>query len=208
MIEVFCDGLCEPYNPNGTATYGFVIYENGKKIHENCNVIGSGKGMTNNIAEYTGAIKSLEWLKDKELTKDIVIKSDSQLLIRQLNGQYAVRSSNLQPLFAKVKKLLKSFKKVKFVWIPREQNEEADSLSRKAYNQFMQTSRLQKAKNISLEKIKKIDYNRYSIQGTKEYIVDLTKDTCTCPDFKKHQRVNVECKHILAVKLNKSLLDH
>ena len=62
MIEVYFDGACEPVNPKGIATYGYVVYRNGKKIREDCGLVGIGQGATNNIAEYTALIKALEYL--------------------------------------------------------------------------------------------------------------------------------------------------
>ena len=202
MIEIYTDGLCEPYNPNGTATYGFVIYRKGKKIHEQCEVIGSGKGMTNNLAEYTGAIKSLEFLKERNLThEETILRSDSQLLIRQLQGLYAVKSPRIRPLYQKIRNLIKSFPKFKCEWVPREENKVADELSRKAYRRFILRSRLDRAKRIPKKNIRKISDKKYIVKGTEEYIVNLDNNTCTCWDFRKHNgRVPVECKHILAVR--------
>ena len=63
MIEVYFDGLCEP-NPGGVATFGFVVKRDGKKIHEGHGLAGTPKTpqATNNVAEYTGLIRALEWL--------------------------------------------------------------------------------------------------------------------------------------------------
>ena len=62
MLKVYCDGLCQPYNPGGTACYGWVAYLGNKKLFEDWGVICSGRKATNNLAEYTAVIKALEWL--------------------------------------------------------------------------------------------------------------------------------------------------
>ena len=134
MLDIFCDGLCEPVNPGGTATWGFVVKRDGVIIKQDCGILGSGAGMTNNVAEYSAAVNAIKWLKEHHLmAEDVTLLSDSPLLIYQLQGRYAVRSERLRPLYNQLIKDLKAFKKVSFRWIPREQNEEADSLSRQAY---------------------------------------------------------------------------
>jgi hypothetical protein len=59
------------------------------------------------------------------------VRSDSQLLIYQLKGIYAVKAPRITPLYEKVTALIKQFKRIRFEWVPREENEEADELSRK-----------------------------------------------------------------------------
>jgi len=140
-IVVYYDGLCEPINPNGIATYGFVIYKNGKKIHEDCGVVGAGMlgdDVTNNVAEYTALIKALEWLVENNFTDHkVIVRGDSQLTIRQMTGIYGVYAPRIIPLYKRAKELAGKFKDISFEWVPREYNEEADSLSRKAYKGFI-----------------------------------------------------------------------
>lgn len=61
MIIIYFDGLCEPRNPGGIATYGYVVYKDEKVIKKGCRAIGEGQGMTNNVAEYSGLKRALEW---------------------------------------------------------------------------------------------------------------------------------------------------
>jgi len=89
--------------------------------------------MTNNEAEYNAAIFALEKFKSifgKKLAKEteIEIRSDSELLVNQMNGKYKISEKNLQPLFLKLWNLKLDFKKVKFKFIPRKKNKEADQL--------------------------------------------------------------------------------
>jgi hypothetical protein len=105
---------------------------------------------SNNVAEYTACIKALERLIELGLTEDVLVRSDSQLLIYQLKGFYAVKAPRITPLYEKVTALIGQFKRIRFEWVPREENEEADELSRRAYYDYV-------SKNLTafLEKYKK-----------------------------------------------------
>ncbi|KUO42993.1 MAG: hypothetical protein APU95_02585 [Hadesarchaea archaeon YNP_N21] len=136
-VEVHVDGSCEPVNPGGIASYGYVIYKDGKKIASNSGVVEGGP-TSNNVAEYWAAIKALEWLKDNGFApEEVVLRSDSSLMINQLEGRYKVRAWRILPLYQNLQKLLADFKKIRFEWIPREENEEADALSKQAYEDYV-----------------------------------------------------------------------
>lgn len=137
MIEAYFDGLCEP-NPGGVATYGFVVKRDGKKIHEGHGLAGTPKTpqATNNVAEYTGLIKALEWLALQKNPGPIVVRGDSDLIIRQVKGEYRVKSALLAPLHRRVKELLEELPGVAFEWVRREQNADADRLTNLAYAEY------------------------------------------------------------------------
>ena len=86
------------------------------------------KGTTNE-AEYMGLIRGLEKLKEIGYIGDVAVYGDSQLVIRQMQGIYKVKAANLVHLYLWAKELAACFSKVKFFWIYREQNTEADSLT-------------------------------------------------------------------------------
>ena len=172
-IVVYFDGACEPWNPKGIATYGFVIYRDSKKIRE-------GKGLacepfswqsSNNVAEYTAMIKALEYLIENGLTKEeVIVKGDSQLTIRQMNGVYSVNAKRIIPLYKKATELVSKFNKIKFIWIPREENEIADHLSHEVYVEYIDSHPEIKEKissSLATEKQKRlmnrlgIKYNKY-----------------------------------------------
>lgn len=73
---------------------------------------------TNNVAEYHALIKALE-LALKYTKDEVVCVLDSELLVKQLLGEYSVRSKDLLPLFLKVQKLQENFNKIKYVHVPR-----------------------------------------------------------------------------------------
>ena len=115
-------------NP-GPAAAGFTLADS-------CGTQLVGKGFflgraTNNIAEYTGFLKALEAAKQAG-AEHLTVFSDSQLLVRQINGQYKVRSENIMPLFQKAVNLLNGFTSWQVRHIPREKNKEADKLVNQA----------------------------------------------------------------------------
>ena len=134
MITLYFDGLCRPRNPGGVATYGYVIYRDGKNVKSGYGVIGSGAGMTNNVAEYSALKRAAEWVRRHGGDDEIVIKGDSQLVIHQMNGTWQVKSGTSRKFVPEIRRLLEG-RKTSFVWIPREQNAEADRLSNMAYSE-------------------------------------------------------------------------
>jgi len=133
MISIYFDGLCRPRNPGGVATYGYVIYQDGKKVKSGSGVIGSGAGMTNNVAEYSALKRAVEWVSRNSVDDEIIIKGDSQLVIYQMNGTWQIKSETSKKFVPEIRKLLEG-RKTRFIWIPREQNTEADLLSNIAYS--------------------------------------------------------------------------
>ena len=134
MITIYFDGLCKPKNPGGVATYGYVIYKDGEKVKSGCGVVGSGAGMTNNVAEYSALKHAMEWVSRNSVKDEIVIKGDSQLVIHQMNGTWQIKSATSKKFVPEIQWMLEG-RKTRFVWIPREQNAEADQLSNVAYSQ-------------------------------------------------------------------------
>jgi ribonuclease HI len=102
---------------------------------------------TNNEAEYQAlifALKKFKALFGKKLAKmtEIEVRSDSELLIKQLNGEYKILDPKIQPLFIMAWNLKLDFKKVKFKLIPREKNKEADRLVNEALDSEDRTQKL------------------------------------------------------------------
>ena len=132
MIEVWTDGLCEPINPGGTCCIGYVIKRDGRTIDKGSELIGRGKDMTNNVAEYSALIRALEKIRRLGLEQEkIVARSDSSLLVSQMKGEWKVKKPRIRPLYEKAKELAHGID-ITFEWIPREENREADKLSRLA----------------------------------------------------------------------------
>ena len=140
LITVYFDGLCYPKNPGGIAAYGYLIYRDGDIIHKGFGAVGEGKGMTNNVAEYEGLKAALHWIVDNGIDEEIVVKGDSQLVIKQMKGDWEIKSTTSKKYAPEIRKLLVG-RKSSFVWIPREENEMADALSRKAYEAYRHRTR-------------------------------------------------------------------
>ena len=124
---IHTDGGAEP-NP-GPAAIGVTIKdEHGKLIASIGKAIGHA---TNNQAEYRAVIAALEKAARLGVTH-VDMRSDSELLVRQINGVYRVRNADLKPLYEKVKQLQSRMTKFTMSHIPRELNAEADALAGKA----------------------------------------------------------------------------
>ncbi len=118
-------------NP-GPAAAGVVIrtQDDGTVLHVAGVYVGRA---TNNVAEYNGLLEALK--RAAALGADeIEVLSDSELLVKQMNGEYRVRNAALKPLFEEANRLWNKFAKVIVRYIPREQNQEADKLANKAMN--------------------------------------------------------------------------
>ncbi len=122
-LEIYIDGASKG-NP-GPSGIGVVIYRSGEIIKNISSFIGHA---TNNVAEYTALIYALQ--EALILKADILkVKTDSQLLARQLNKVYKVKNENIAGLYNQSEHLLKAFKKVSIENIPREMNKGADKLA-------------------------------------------------------------------------------
>ena len=140
MITIHFDGLCYPKNPGGVAAYGYAVYRDGKLIWRGFGGVGEGRGMTNNVAEYEGLKAAAQWLIDEGIDEKVVIKGDSELVIKQMKGQYRVSSATSKKYVPVIRKMLVG-RDVSFEWVPREENEEADGLSRMGYESYLRHKR-------------------------------------------------------------------
>lgn len=131
-IKCFFDGACWP-NPGGKAGYGWAVLDDGYFQQQGSGVIGQGAAMSNNVAEYYAFYYCLENLKKMGLNKNsIEIYGDSKLVVEQMNGRWRVKKGLYVDAFKKAYCMLKEFSKTKVIWIPREENNLADYLSKKA----------------------------------------------------------------------------
>ena len=114
-------------NP-GPAAFGFTVEKDGVILEEYYEYIGE---TTNNIAEYTACTAALKRMKQLGAT-DVIIYSDSELAVKQINGTYKVKNKGLKPLHTEVMRLLEEFDSFRIIHIPREKNSVADSLANRA----------------------------------------------------------------------------
>ncbi len=127
-VTLYTDGGARG-NP-GPAGAGFVIRtdDDGEVLYEKGLFLGKA---TCNVAEYRGLLAGLETAAQLGAT-EVTVVSDSELLVRQMNGQYRVKSPNLQPLYAEAKHLSKAFEVCTFTHVRRENNTHADRLVNEA----------------------------------------------------------------------------
>jgi ribonuclease HI len=115
-------------NP-GPAAYGVVIRDGGGELVAKLKkYIGR---MSNNVAEYYGLIAALDYAQSHKI-RALRIESDSELLVKQMRGQYKVKSADLQPLFERAQKMSQGFESFRIDHVYREQNREADALANEA----------------------------------------------------------------------------
>jgi ribonuclease HI len=134
--RVHFDGACQPPKGPGVATFGFVI-EGGEADVEESGLAAPpySEHSTNNVAEYVAATRALEWLRSQGYQGPVVMSGDSQLVVRQMNGEYEVRSEHLRAYHSWLVQLAGQFASVAWVWVPREQNLRADALSKAALDE-------------------------------------------------------------------------
>jgi probable phosphoglycerate mutase len=124
MVTAYIDGGARG-NP-GPAGYGVrIVGPDAEVLAE----LHGGLGVaTNNVAEYSGLLAALQWAVDHG-HRELHVRADSELLVRQMRGEYKVRHPGLQPLCVRARLLAMELGKVTFEHIRRDLNKEADRLS-------------------------------------------------------------------------------
>jgi ribonuclease HI len=125
--RLFTDGGARG-NP-GPAAYGYVLEaEDGTVLASHAELIGTA---TNNVAEYSGLVAGLR--KAIELhVPQVEVVSDSELMVKQMRGEYRVKNAALRALFDQADRLARELGKVEYRHVKREENEEADRLVNEA----------------------------------------------------------------------------
>jgi ribonuclease HI len=124
MVVAYIDGGARG-NP-GPAGYGVHIQSaDGSVLHQLHGALGIA---TNNVAEYNGLLAALQWAVSNNVPR-LHIRADSELLVKQMRGEYRVKHPGLQPLHARARLLAAKLDHVKFEHVRRESNKEADRLS-------------------------------------------------------------------------------
>jgi probable phosphoglycerate mutase len=132
-LIVECDGAARG-NPGPAGIGVHITDKSGKVVAE----IAEGIGVaTNNVAEYTAAIRGLE--RARELgASEVLLRSDSLLLVEQLSGRFKVKNPTLQQLHAQVRSLAAGFAEpVRYEHVPRERNKDADRLANEGVDAWL-----------------------------------------------------------------------
>ncbi len=129
-VNIYCDGGARG-NPGPAASSFVVKDQSGEVIHKEGKYLGVA---TNNVAEYRAVLMALSWLKEKELSATIFL--DSELVGKQLKGEYRVKNKNLIDLVLQIKKIEREIKgSVTYKNVPRSQNSAADLLVNKTLDE-------------------------------------------------------------------------
>ncbi|GEJ55551.1 ribonuclease HI family protein [Anaeromyxobacter diazotrophicus] len=129
-VRLFTDGAARG-NPGPAGAGAVIVSPAGHIMAKLGKFLGDS---TNNVAEYTGLILGLKRAKAMGI-KELDVFSDSELLVKQLAGDYAVKAEHLRPLHDEAQALLKAFPEVRVAHIPREENAAADEMSNRAIDE-------------------------------------------------------------------------
>jgi probable phosphoglycerate mutase len=130
MLTAYIDGGSRG-NP-GPAGFGVRIENEQRELVEEFHeAIGVA---TNNVAEYRGLLAALAWAETRGLT-ELRVRSDSELLVKQMKGQYRVKHPGLQPLHAEAMLTAQRIGRVGYEHVPRAKNADADRLANAAMDQ-------------------------------------------------------------------------
>ena len=141
-ITIHFDGACEPPQGGGVATFGYTIEGGGWDLEDSGLAVRPySEHATNNVAEYVGAIQALERLQGLGWKGPLEVRGDSQLVLRQMQGEYAVRAAHLREYHARLVQLAATFSGVRWKWVPREENARADALSKLALTEHTAEAR-------------------------------------------------------------------
>ena len=126
-LTIHTDGAARG-NPGPASAGACIRDEHGAVVSEDSRYLGEA---TNNVAEYEALLLGME--RAKELgARRIEMRADSELVVRQLNGEYRVRNPALQRLYARVQQLESEFESVEYRHVPRAENRAADRLANRA----------------------------------------------------------------------------
>jgi ribonuclease HI len=128
--RLFTDGAARG-NPGPAGAGAVIISPDGHVVAKVGKFLGDE---TNNVAEYMGLIIGLKRAKAMGI-KELDVLADSELMVKQLNGDYAVKAEHLKPLHEEAKGLLKAFSEIEIRHIPREENAQADAMSNRAIDE-------------------------------------------------------------------------
>ncbi len=131
---VYTDGGARG-NP-GPAAIGAVIQEAGRTVHTISETIGSA---TNNQAEYQAVHAALAWCQAHGAAS-VAVNADSELIVKQLRGEYKIKNKDLAQWFIRVQSLVEHIGQVTFTAIRREQNAAADDLVNRALDEAGKTA--------------------------------------------------------------------
>jgi ribonuclease HI len=149
VTTAYIDGASRG-NP-GPASYAVILKgPDGKAVLELGKYFGRA---TNNVAEYYGLIHALDSAASRGITR-LRVRSDSELLVRQMEGRYKVKSGDLKPLHERAQNLARGFAWFAIEYVPREENREADKLANEALDRTGRSSAADGGTHAEIQKSK------------------------------------------------------
>ncbi len=131
-LIVYCDGAARG-NPGPAGVGVLVTDEAGRELAR----VAKGLGVaTNNVAEYQAVLEGLKAAADLG-AMDVLVRSDSRLLVEQLSGRFRVKNPTLIRLHGEVRSRMKDFAQVAFEHVPRELNSQADHLANRGVDEWL-----------------------------------------------------------------------
>lgn len=127
---LFADGGSRG-NPGPAASAAILLDREGETIEEIDAYLGVA---TNNVAEWTALLLGLQAAKKRGIRR-LAIRLDSELVVKQLRGEYRVKHAGLQPLYEQARALVRSFEAIDVAHVPRKQNAQADRLVNRVLDQ-------------------------------------------------------------------------
>ncbi len=124
ILKIYTDGAARG-NPGEAAAAAVIYDQEDKLLEQHSRYLGKA---TNNVAEYQALILGLKRAQEMGAAQ-VEIFADSQLVVKQMQGQYRVKHPGLKPLFIQAQRLAGAFDKITFNFIPREKNKAADALA-------------------------------------------------------------------------------
>lgn len=157
IASIHTDGAARG-NP-GPAACAYVIEQPGQRPVEHAERIGEA---TNNVAEYSALLLALERASELGLRR-IAIYSDSELMVKQLNGEYAVKNADLKSLYDEAKSLARRFDAITFSHVRRTENSRADKLCNRVLDEKPPVDSPQKGKSGKPKSARKPDVDENAI---------------------------------------------
>ena len=130
VLRLHVDGASRG-NPGESGFGVHVTDEHGAEVASLYGYLGKA---TNNVAEYQALLHGLRFALARGAAR-VEVSSDSELLVRQIEGRYRVKNPGLVPLHREAKSLLARFERARVVHVPRERNREADALANRAVDE-------------------------------------------------------------------------
>jgi len=143
---IHCDGSIEGGNPGGWAVGGWIATKEDEVVAYGCHDLGKGEDRTNNMAEYSAVYAAHAWCLSVSSDSAISFKSDSQLIVKQLTGEFRCLNSALKEWCDDIRTVATMLRhrgcEIAYEWVPRAENAQADLVSRILYDPEKYTKKL------------------------------------------------------------------